>query len=202
MELQQSTNVYTSDGKEAGSLNRVVIEPETHKVTHIVIKSGLIIKDDKVVPVSNVDFADHNRVNLNCSSEELKGMSPLKIDVQVSNDGSGRGESYDPVTGGMSVSTPYITEKQRTIPEELIALKEGAPVISDDDKHVGNIESVLTEPETTTVTYFVVSQGLLSKTRKSIPIQWVSTLDDEKVSLNIEAQEYENLPPAQEQQSS
>ena len=186
MELQQSTNVYTSDGKEAGSLNRVVIEPETHKVTHIIIKSGLIIKDDKVVPVSNVDHADRNRVALNCSSEELKGMSPLKIEVQVANDGSGRGESYDPVTGGMSVSAPYITEKQRTIPEELVALKEGAPVISDDDKHVGNIESVLTEDETTNVTSFVVSQGLLSKTRKTIPIQWVRTLDDEKVSLNIE----------------
>jgi sporulation protein YlmC with PRC-barrel domain len=53
MELQQSTNVYTSDGKEAGSLNRVVIEPETNKVTHIIIKSGLIIKETRN-PVSNV----------------------------------------------------------------------------------------------------------------------------------------------------
>lgn len=42
MEFKDGANVYTSDGKTAGSLQRVVIQPETKAVTHIVVHKGLL----------------------------------------------------------------------------------------------------------------------------------------------------------------
>jgi uncharacterized protein YrrD len=202
MEFQDNANVYTSDGKEAGNLHRVVIEPETKEVTHLVIQSGLLFKNDKVIPVTNVVSAEHEKVTLNCTVDDIKEMSPLKIEFQVPNDASGQGRTYDPVTGGMSYAPALTTETRRTIPEELVALKEGAQVISDDNKHVGNVESVLTEPANLNVSHFIVSHGLLSKTRKSIPMQWVKILDEDAIHLSFEAQEFETLPPIQELQDS
>jgi uncharacterized protein YrrD len=94
----------------------------------------------------------------------------------------------------MTFAPSIITETKRTIPEDLVALREGAQVVSDDEKHVGNVECVITEPATTHVTHFIVSQGLLTKTRKTILMDQVSMLNDEKLHLNINAQEFEALP--------
>lgn len=90
---------------------------------------------------------------------------------------------------------PYVvTETTRTIPEELIALKEGARVTSADEKHVGNVEQVYTDPDSGKVTHFIISQGLLTKTRKSVPIQWVNMIDEKEVYLTVGAKEVEDLP--------
>ena len=126
-------------------------------------------------------------------------MAPLEIEQQVPvNEASGRGGSFDPLTGGMVFAPTLITQTKRSIPMELVALKEGAQVISDDNKHVGNLECVLTEPDTVNVTHLIVSQGLLSKTRKSVPIKWVKMLDDDRVRLAVGARDWEILPPVQD----
>jgi hypothetical protein len=56
---------------------------------------------------------------------------------------------------------------------------------------VGNVVCVLTGPETHTVTHLDLSQGLLVKNSKTVPIRWVATLDDEEVRLNVPAGEME-----------
>jgi uncharacterized protein YrrD len=195
MEFKESANVITADGKGAGSLQRVVIKPESYEVTHIVVQSGLLFKDDKVIPVTNIASAFEDEVALNCTDNELQELPPLKIEVQVPNDASGRGQAYDPVTGGMLYAPPSITETRRTIPEELVALKEGAPVISDDNKHIGNLECVVTRPASANVTHLMISHGFLTKSMKLIPIQWVKMLDEEKVQLTVEAREFALVPP-------
>ena len=198
MEFQQNTNVYTSDGKGVGSLSRVVIETETDQVTYIVIKTGLLIKDDKVIPITNIASADQEKVTLNCTGEDIKEMSPLNVEVPVTGDVSSQGRAYDPLTGGAVPAPAVVTETRRTIPEELVALKEGAHVITENEKHVGSLDCVITEPETVKVTEFIVSQGLLSKTRKSIPIEWVKVLGEEEIHLTVEDREFNALQPSQE----
>ena len=80
---------------------------------------------------------------------------------------------------------------KRTIPDELVALKEGARVISADDDHVGFIEHIFTETETGKVSRFIVSHGIISKTRKSIPIEWVKLITDEDVYLAVGTEKVE-----------
>ena len=196
MEFKDGANIYTSDGRVAGSLDRVVIDPETKEVTHIVILKGLIFKEDRVIPVEYVASASQEKAILSCTFDELKEMPSLEVEqfVPVSGD-SARVQNFDPLTGGMYwTERSVIRETRRTIPDELVALKEGAQVMSEDDEHVGNVERVFTEPESGKVTHFIVSQGFLLKTRKAIPIQWVKILEDEKVRLSVGTQQVEALP--------
>lgn len=197
MELKEDAHVVTSDGKAAGRIHRVVIDPETKKVTHLVIKSGLLGMDDKVVEVQKVDIASPEAVTLLCTAEELKFMPPFIM------------TQYTPVSGGTfsSAATLYpnpipdnsaVSETRRTIPEELIALKEGAPVVSVDDEQIGKIERVITDPESGQVTHFILAKGRRHKERKQIPFEWVDKLNEDKVRLTVNSAQLEELPVVEE----
>jgi uncharacterized protein YrrD len=73
-------------------------------------------------------------------------------------------------------------------------------VISADDKHIGNVEQVITNTETDTVTHFVVGKGILLKEHKLIPAHWVTTVEADKVYLSVEAALLDHLPDYQAQQ--
>lgn len=198
MEFKEGTSVYSADDKNAGNIHQVVIDPETKQVTHIVILRGLLFKDDKVIPVENVVSASQERVVLNIRLEEIKTMSPLDVKKYTPLDESSGGpQSFSPTMGGV-YSNPgpqryVVSETTRTIPEELVVLKEGARVISSDEEHVGNVERVYTDSDTGKVTRFIVSQGLLLKTRKAIPIQMVERIEDDEVFLSIGSQQLAEL---------
>lgn len=198
MDFKEGVSVYTSDGKEGGRLHRVVIDPETHAVTHIVIQRGFLNKDDKVVPVEKVISALGDGVILECSADELNEMAPLNTTHLVPMTGSGGRDTYiSGAPGSFLNQSPedYVVEETtRTIPDELVALKEGAPVVSADDDQVGNVERVVTNPQTLQVTHFIVSQGLLRKVRKMVPIRWVSMLADDKVYLEVGTEQLKELP--------
>ena len=202
MEFKEGTSVYTDDGKKAGSLRRVVIDPASEKVTHIVIEKGLLFKNDWVVGMDKVAATSEEKVALTCSVDELKDMLPLDVEEDVPLDNSrGSTSGYFPASGGMFMNPPpgeaMIKKITRTIPDELVAMKEGARVISSDEKNVGSIEHLFTDPKTGKITHFLLYQGTLVKTRKSIPFEWVKLITDDEVYLTVEAQKVDDLPEVQ-----
>lgn len=193
MEFKNGTNVYTADGKGAGSLHRVVLDPQTKEVTHIVIQRGLLVKEDKVIPMAKVASASQEKVALNCEIDELKEMPPLVIEHIVPTD---EGQTYGKVLGGINMppnpEADVRMEATRTIPDDLVALKEGARVMSEDDKHVGDIEQIFTEEGK--ATRLTLTQGTLVKNKKTIPFEMVKMVSDDEVDLTIQAQQLEEMP--------
>jgi sporulation protein YlmC with PRC-barrel domain len=199
MEFKYGATVITSDGKKAGRLNRIVIDPETNEVTHIVVQKGLLSKEDKVIPVQEVITTSNEDVTVICTTEKFNELPPLEIekrqDLKVTSE---PGSSYQTLEGGVyPTSAPeydVITEIKRTIPEELIATKDGAQVMSEDDEQIGKLERLHLEPESCRITELIVSHGLLNRTSKVIPIQWVQMLGEDKIRLSAGAKQVEDLP--------
>jgi sporulation protein YlmC with PRC-barrel domain len=77
------------------------------------------------------------------------------------------------------------------IPENEVALKQGANVMSRDGEHVGDVDQVLTDPNTNRASHFVISQGLLFKSRKLIPIAWVTRVGENEVHLAVSSRTLE-----------
>lgn len=203
MEFKDGTNVYTVDGKKAGGLHRVVIDPANQEVTHIVIQKGLLFKADKVIPVEKVASASRERIDLISSVEELEEMSPLEVEeYNERSDAPGVAQSYDPLTGrmlgGLPADHPVIREVKRTIPDDLVAMKEGARVISADDVHVGNVEHVFVDEDSGKITHFIIAQGPVFVTRKPLPIEWIKLITDDEVYLTVESRQLEELPVMEE----
>jgi uncharacterized protein YrrD len=215
MEFKQDADVYTAEGEEVGEVERVVLDPRTKKVTHIVVEKGILFTEDKVVPVSLVASATEERVELRQNAGDLEALPDFQERhfVNLSDKDLVRAEVppnypppmywYPPLYGApyaapMGYPTyphePYVVEVEQNIPEGEIALQEGAEVIGVEGDHVGDVDEVLTSPEANRVTHFVIKEGLLFKDKKLVPVEWVNRIDQDRIYLVVGSQTLENLP--------
>ena len=99
-----------------------------------------------------------------------------------------------PVSGVGGDESGVRVEVEENIPQDSVALKEGARVISRDDQHVGDVERVFVSPKDTRATHLLISSGLLFKEHKLVPIDWVDKIYEEKVFLSMDARFLDRLP--------
>jgi sporulation protein YlmC with PRC-barrel domain len=71
MQFTENATVYTADGQEVGAIDRVVIDPETKEVSHVVVRKGWLFTEDKVVPTTLIDQASADQVRLRADAGKL-----------------------------------------------------------------------------------------------------------------------------------
>lgn len=71
MQFRKNSTVYTADGKQVGVIDRVVIDPGTQEVSHIIVRRGWLFAEDKVVPMAWVDEATAEQVRLRSDVKNL-----------------------------------------------------------------------------------------------------------------------------------
>lgn len=79
-----------------------------------------------------------------------------------------------------------------------LELKEGTSVFTSGGEEVGKINRFVLDPETNEVTHIVVQKGWLFAEDKVVPIEWVSTATEDRVTLNEDADDFDQLPPFEE----
>lgn len=217
MQFKEGTNVYTADGEKAGEIERVVIDPLTDEVTHIVVKKGFIFTEEKVVPVRLVKKASEERVDLRVI-EDLDVLPPLKEEHYVpiyETEETPQGDTYYwyppygvtwwnptgylhyPAPFGFS-EPPYVVRTEEHIPAGTVALEEGAKVIANDDERIGDVERVLADADSERVTHFVISQGFLLTEEKVVPTTWVKDISEDEVHLAVGSRLIDALPAYEE----
>lgn len=204
MQFTQNGSVVTADGKEAGHIAWVVIDPQTKEVTHLVIHRGFIFTNDKVVPIEQVTVGPEGQVGLQLESQQLADLPDFAETQYVPAVDSKGGDSpstvfsYPPYPGGAPLLSNFapkvLRETHLNIPQDSVPLKEGARVVSGDDKEVGHVEQVLTSPPGDHVTHFLISKGLLVKEKRLIPAAWVDRLGEGEVHLAVKSSAVEKLP--------
>ncbi len=212
MQFRQGVSLYTLDGKEVGHIDRVVIEPKSNEITHLVVRKGLLIKEDKVVPVGLVTAGKEDHVNLRLDEgqmEELPNYEETDY-IPTNDDDAGRSPQGGPILiappalywypayDGTSLPgylpSAYVAETRTNIPEGTVAVKAGAKVMTRDGMDVGNVAQVLTDLYEDRVTHCVVSRGLVRKEEKLIPVGWIESWGDDEVRLSVGARTMERLP--------
>lgn len=210
MRLVKGADVYSSSGEKIGTLSRVVIDPNTNEVTHLVIERGLLFTTDKLVPIGLFNSENQEKIILLDSDLDLTALEDFQNDDYVNlgptEYSQGEVESsywYPPInyawwrTGTQMLSPPmplYTVRAAQNIPEGTVALEEGARVVSADDKHVGNIEQLIVDSQDNRVTHLVISEGLFFKEHKLVPVLWISTLGEQQVRLSVNSRTLERLP--------
>ena len=216
MQFKENAEVVTSSGDKVGRIDRVVIDPKSNELTHLVVKKGFLFNRDKVVPVSQVEATDENQVTLKNGStdpeqfpdfEETHYIPVREPPAPANRDfGSVRPLAwYYPLPGGVwwrrrmggypgYPEPPYASRTDLNISDNTVPLEEGAKVVSSDGEHVGDVERVYAEEDEQRVTHLLVTQGLISKARKLIPTMWVERVLTDKVRLSISSEFFETLP--------
>lgn len=217
IELKEGMSVVTPSGEEVGRINRFILDPATNEVTHVVIQQGWLLPEDKVVPFEMI-ASDEDPIVLreDIDFDELPSFEETHF-VRVDDDLRGRGPAGDPVyqfspgyywypmhpnLGYSPVGLGYnplpAAETTRNIPDNTVPLKEGTDVISSDGEHVGDVERLFVDPDSSRTTHFLISQGLLFKDRKLVPMDWVTSVEEDKVHLAVPSRLLERLPSYKE----
>ncbi|HSL29138.1 MAG TPA: PRC-barrel domain-containing protein [Anaerolineales bacterium] len=215
IELKEGMRVVTPAGEEVGKVNRFVLDPATNEVTHIVIQKGWLLPEDKVIPFPFISSGSEDRLVLSDEVGDLDELPPFEEThfIRATDEDSGsplaanaRAYHYAPAyywyprahMGYPGFGPAYfagpVTETTRNIPEDTIPLQEGTDVISADGEHVGDVERLFIDPESNKATHFLISQGLLFKDRKLVPIHWVKSVEEAEVHLVVSSRLLERLP--------
>ena len=187
MNLKQHASVVTADKQEVGKVRRLVIEPQTKEVTHIVVRKDQFLRfpEDRVVPVSLIESATEELVTLREETPEFGALPAYEEKIDQENGGA-------ELMSGTRMTTT-LPESRLNIPDETVVVSEGARVMSADDQRVGSLEEVQTEPEADRATHFVVTDGFWNKNRKRVPVAWVETILDDEIRLTVNAQTIRDL---------
>lgn len=217
MQFKEGAPVVTADGRNVGAIDRVVINPETQAVSHLVVRQGWLFTEDHVLPVEMIDTASADEVRLRANSDltdlplfEETYYAPYdEIPGQLADATPDHARPYywyPPVGAGWVGYTPgtpaypaigYPVRTERNIPEGTVALREGAQLVTTDGKHVGTIERIFTDDQTKQATHLLIAEGWLFTTKKVVPSNWIKGVTDEEVQLNVDATFLERLPEYQ-----
>jgi uncharacterized protein YrrD len=205
MLFKKGVDVFSSDNDKIGTLDRVVMDPKTKEVTHIIVREGFLFTEDKVVPMDLIGSVTDERIDLQGSKEHLDELPeyeethyiPRSAAVDDDMDTLYWNPPVDAWSGYRGYppypQSLYVRRTEKNIPEGMVALAEGAKVLSEDGEQVGNIETLITDPNER-VTHIVISSGLLIKERKIIPAHWLGSVTEDEIHLSVEPRLLERLP--------
>jgi uncharacterized protein YrrD len=215
MQFTEGATVVTASGEKVGTIDRVVLDPGSKEVSHLVVKKGFLFSEDKVVPMSLVGPASAEKVILRESAGDLEALPDFEEAHYVAT-----GPQHDTVPGSVHWARPlyvyppvgaalvaarntdqlephYVSKTKQNIPEGTIALEEGAKVFSSDGEHIGDIERIFTEPQENQATHLLISEGLILKDRKLIPTRWMRRVLEDRVHLSVDSDLVASLPEYQ-----
>lgn len=210
MKIKMGEKVLSQNGRDVGRIERVVMDPKSDEITHVVIEKGVLFKEDRIAPVSMLGASTDKGLTLLVDEKEINELPEFKTEHFILY--SGLDEALEEQEGYASPlimypsarlmqagmpQIPYPPIGRRTdenIPENTVAVQDGAEVIGLDGNKVGSVEQVFMDPQLDRVTYFLISKGLLFKEHKLIPVDWVQEITEGRIRLGVDTRVIQQLP--------
>ncbi|MNR92318.1 PRC-barrel domain protein [compost metagenome] len=182
--LRFDAEVRCLDGR-CGRLRRVVLDPRTADVTHLVIRIG--DGRDVVMPMAMVGCLTADAITLKVASDELKDLPDyLSTDYCLPTSDIthpyGEGCAILPLPDLGVFNPGPLRIEHHHIPDGEIELKAGIPVLCSDGE-CGEIDQLLIDPEQERATGFIVRKGFFFTHDVAVPLSWVRALDVDGVHL-------------------
>lgn len=211
-QLTQGVRVFTPDGDQVGLIERFVLDPETGRVTHVVVGGGGMLAGDKVAPFDMLSAADEGLV-LSEKILELDQLPPFDeghyVPLAERDLESARlhgfqggpayywypafGEPGYPAYGLGRYGLPRRVAQQN-VPTGTLPLEQGIGVLSTDREQVGLVKRLLVDELSDEITHFLLSRDLSYREHKLIPVRWVQSVDENFIRLHVSSQLLERLP--------
>lgn len=213
MQFRNDSEVFTIDHEAVGHVDRVVLDPKTKEVTHLIVRKGLLLTKDRVLPIDLVNTSDGKYITLTINAKQVDELSEYEEQtyVPIEEKDLPTGTVYYPSfywyplmpsaypTPPMDPTLGYKVETHRNLPEQTIALKAGARVVDSDGEEVGHIEQISTLYNSDTVVSFVIARGLLVKEHRLVPMSWVKLITADEIQLKVTSarlDSFQNFEPA------
>jgi sporulation protein YlmC with PRC-barrel domain len=189
--------VSCSDGA-CGKVTRVVVDPLTRTVTHLVVEPKHRLDAGRLVPLGLAD-ATAGEIRLRCTLADFGKLDPAEETQFLP--GTPGYPGYDPE---QMLAMPYygmgpgigvpVTVTYDTVPLDEVEVRRGEHVQATDG-HIGKVQGLVIDPDSHRVTHVLLQEGhLWGRKDVAIPISAVTGVDD-GIRLNITKQQVQDLPP-------
>jgi sporulation protein YlmC with PRC-barrel domain len=204
-EFSIGTDASCSDGP-CGKLTRLIVDPETQAVTHLVIEPKHRGNRGRLVPIGLADDTA-GEIKIRLTRAEFDKLDPAEETDLLPGDG-GYDQVYNPGFGTLGGSARFpglamtslrpndnpAATTQDSIPMGEVDVRRGEPVYATDGE-IGKIQGLVIDPSTHHVTHVLLEEGhLWGRKEVAIPIGSVTRLGD-IVRLTIDKQQVQDLPP-------
>jgi uncharacterized protein YrrD len=204
MDIQLDAPVVSRDGADLGKIEKVIFDPQSGQTKSIVVRKGMILARDVAIPTEHIRVAAPTRVELDMSKQEIEAL-PDFVEADYSWPPQNWVAPYAWPAGAVlwpmaypattPVSGPADEEleraRQRDVQNAIIG--HGAEVVAIDGEKVGSVENMMVDPATHKPSRVILRRGVLFKEDVELPGDWVSSVDDEKVVLNVDKVTVEQL---------
>lgn len=189
--LRIGAPVHALDGRY-GTLAKVVVDPHARRVTHMIVRKGWLLAEDRVIPIERVARVDKDGIYLNAPAAELNQHPRYREETFV--EPLPGWEEVPPYAAAdtlffwhnpyLGVAPPIMPVIEHVVnvgvPGGEVVLRRGADVTFKSES-VGTLDHMLFDPTSGDITHFVV-QGK-GRGRVIVPVEWVSELDQEAIVL-------------------
>lgn len=189
--LRIGAPVYARDGR-FGTLAKIVVDPHARRVTHLVVRQGWLLTEDRVIPIERVERADPDGVYLDSVSTDLDRypryreesfIEPLadweELEPYLAADTLFWGGPYPGVAPPV---LPVVAHALPVgVPEGEFVLRRGDPVFYDDGL-IGSLDHVLMNPTSGTMTHLVVEEHGTNR-RVIAPAEWIREIQPGSITL-------------------
>ena len=196
-----------------GTVHRLVIDANVHRITGIVVRHGAIFGQERVVPMDRVSRIEGGVVYVNVDERGFAALDRFAEDRYRTPDPDFTGppglarEHYvlDSVAaeGPMGALTPPAridtVPVNRSAPadSQRPAVAAGTDVFDDTGEKVGDVAELSVHPETGTPTQLTIRRGRLFRHDTAIPVEWIANISEKGVELNVSKSRIESWENAE-----
>jgi len=198
LDLNIGAQVHCKD-QHCGKLIKLVVEPEARQVTDLIVEKGLLLKHDRVLPLSTVGWVTNSEIYLNFEHNELGSYPEYHERESQEPAPEAKGESYaTTLTPGFG---PVV--ETRAVPMIRKRIYEGiAPgrvvighrtAIENLHQTVGHVDHIVVDSASGQITHLVMRRGLLAE-YVVIPGDQIKSIDEQSVFVEVSEEELAALP--------
>jgi hypothetical protein len=181
-----------------------VLNKATFKLTHVIVDTGIFrsgeplwkggwgMTHDRVVPIGAVAHADSDNVRLTMSGDEFKEMTAhyteehfeLMHDEEPGLDASDIAPVLASMPGGWG---PYVLIAKHALEPGEVEIQRDSPVWRlQPHQKVGEVERVIYDRDSGTVTELIVRRGFLLKKDVRLPVSYITDIFADIVRVEID----------------
>ncbi len=199
MDIPIHAPVQCADGPH-GHVDRIIVDPTTQKITHVVVREGGIMGEAFMIPADDITESAPGFVRTHLLRKQLEAM-PVFVDKRYRTMAPllSTGFVLYPIGGVMYWPFYPINAKdfvmiESTIPKGELALSQHDKVEATDGQ-VGVIDEFLVDPRDDAITHLVLREGhLWGQKYVTIPVSQIAHIVEGSVRLKLTKQQIAALP--------
>lgn len=191
-------HIQVKDG-EYGQLAGLVIYPEARLVTALIAKQGLLMSQQRVVPIGMVQSALGDDVYVAVSSHELDQCPEYRV-VEYEEPVTGLEQRTTEVAapyGLYGPSEPTVPTRKQKIREGITSdqkvIEPGMPVENLEGK-IGKVVRAVVSRESNEIIYLVAQRGMVFHEHVVVPITMVEDVSEDNILVTGTDEMLEELP--------